>query len=806
MEEENFKYNAFISYRHNDLDKFVAESLHKQIETYKMPEAVTKKYNITDNNFRRVFRDQDELPLSSSLEDPIIEALKSSKFLIVICSPRLKESKWCKKEIENYIKFHGRENVLCVLVEGEPADSFPEILQYKEEKTITKSGKTKTIKVPCEPLAMDVRGNSKKEIYKNIKNELIRVIAPLYNLDYDDIKRRHEERELKRKANIFKIAALACLLFAIYSFFLFSRIYISSEKLKYDQSLNLAKEARESLLNDDRPNAILKSYQSITKYNNTSMPITSNGLYELTDSLGLYYVDQYFYPYSQLNTLGVVENIKRNNEKNYLLSYDTSGELVLWDLLTEKRVVTLTDTERYFYIDCYTFIGNDKFAYISDKKEVIIMDVNGNLIKKLSFNIYPSSLSSSSDGKYIEIDNSEQVFIYETTNFDLVTSFQVPKGSQMCDKRSFDQKSENFIYSYKEKYSSSSNNLKVVAYNLKSKKNISSINISSYKVYNMIFENDNLLLATEKKSGSSYDVIITKYNYKTGKIHFQKVYKNDTYDNIEINVLTPSNKTILFVGTAFSYLLDYNTGKQIRQYSFSSRVVNILPFEDEYYAVFSANGNLNRVETKNINSTFVQYNPVYTNLFNCHLSNYREFVGTKAGYLTYVSQENRIIIYNTYKNDDIKETTYEKRKFEYVKTSDAYDLAKEYNNKKKNLMNNVIYSDDKEYLFIAYKDNMVEVYKTDTKELINEIQIPDSTVFLNYYVGKTKNGEHILKGAYGYIFNKDFELIAKVPNLYDYHDEKLILYVASPEKYYEMKIYTKEEIIQKGKEYLEKNK
>ena len=130
MNDDKFKYNAFISYRHTDIDKFVAENLHRLIETYIMPKSVVEKYNINDNNFRRVFRDEDELPLAANLEDPIIEALKESNFLIVICSPRLKESIWCKKEIENFIKIHGRNRILCVLVEGEPKESFPEILQY----------------------------------------------------------------------------------------------------------------------------------------------------------------------------------------------------------------------------------------------------------------------------------------------------------------------------------------------------------------------------------------------------------------------------------------------------------------------------------------------------------------------------------------------------------------------------------------------------------------------------------------------------------------------------------------------------
>ena len=126
MKEKNFKYDAFISYRHCELDKYVAENLHRILESYDLPKNIKEKLNITGKSIKRVFRDQEELPLSSNLEDPIIDALKESKYLIVICSPRLKESMWCKKEIETFKKLRGRKNIFCVLVEGEPKDSFPQ--------------------------------------------------------------------------------------------------------------------------------------------------------------------------------------------------------------------------------------------------------------------------------------------------------------------------------------------------------------------------------------------------------------------------------------------------------------------------------------------------------------------------------------------------------------------------------------------------------------------------------------------------------------------------------------------------------
>ena len=285
--EKKYKYDAFISYRHCDLDKFVAENLHRLLETYKMPKAVVEKFNIDDNNVRRVFRDQEELPLASNLEKPIIQALKESNFLIVICSPRLKESIWCRKEIENFIKFHGRSRILCVLIEKEPADSFPEELLYEEVETKV-NGKIVKEKVSCEPLAMDVRGNNKKEVYSKMKSELIRLIAPMYNLDYDDIKRRHEERELKKKVRLFKIITLVSVLFAVYSFLLFFKIFTSNNQLKKDQAISLANQAEELLLNDNRNASLDYSYKSLTKYGKTS-----KGIYELTETIAQSKVNSY---------------------------------------------------------------------------------------------------------------------------------------------------------------------------------------------------------------------------------------------------------------------------------------------------------------------------------------------------------------------------------------------------------------------------------------------------------------------------------------------------------------------------------
>ena len=88
-------YVAFISYRHKPLDKQAAEMIQRRIESYKVPKEFREK--VGGERLGMVFRDEDELPASSSLSDSITYALDHSRYLIVICTPDLPQSKWCEQ-------------------------------------------------------------------------------------------------------------------------------------------------------------------------------------------------------------------------------------------------------------------------------------------------------------------------------------------------------------------------------------------------------------------------------------------------------------------------------------------------------------------------------------------------------------------------------------------------------------------------------------------------------------------------------------------------------------------------------------
>ena len=78
------KYNAFISYKHSDLDNRVASEIQRQLERFKIPKSI--KESTKTNKINRIFRDKEELTLTSDLSATIENALSNSDHLIVICS------------------------------------------------------------------------------------------------------------------------------------------------------------------------------------------------------------------------------------------------------------------------------------------------------------------------------------------------------------------------------------------------------------------------------------------------------------------------------------------------------------------------------------------------------------------------------------------------------------------------------------------------------------------------------------------------------------------------------------------------
>ena len=176
------------------------------IENFGIPASIRKEKGIS--KMGRVFRDQEELPLSSDLGNDIHVALEHSEWLIVICSPRLLQSRWCLEEIQYFISLGKQDHILTVLVEGEPSESFPEVLCYRE---------IDGVRIPKEPLAADVRSDTIEGSLKILKTEKLRILAPMLDVRFDDLRQRARARRRRIIAGFVSVAFILLTGFLTYA-------------------------------------------------------------------------------------------------------------------------------------------------------------------------------------------------------------------------------------------------------------------------------------------------------------------------------------------------------------------------------------------------------------------------------------------------------------------------------------------------------------------------------------------------------------------------------------------------------------
>lgn len=254
--EKQWEYDAFISYRHLPLDMAVAENTQKLLENYRAPHSLKK---INKRRIERIFRDQAELPTSGDLDNALQRALHASRFLIVVLSRHLKESKWCMEEIKSFKEAHdGKiDHILPILVDGEPDDSIPDILRHETRKIVHEDGTEEMAEVEIEPLCCDVRANSTKGALKKLKTEFLRLAAPMLEVGYDDLYQRHM-RVKRRKATIITTSTIVLLLSVISVISYFSyQTYQAQQQYQSNLVDNYAKLGAVQITDGDWEQAIM---------------------------------------------------------------------------------------------------------------------------------------------------------------------------------------------------------------------------------------------------------------------------------------------------------------------------------------------------------------------------------------------------------------------------------------------------------------------------------------------------------------------------------------------------------------------
>lgn len=633
MSLENQKYDAFISYRHSDVDSFVAKKLHLELEKFRLPKSLIAEKKMQKTKIDRVFRDKEELPLSNDLNDPLYNALANSEYLLVICTPRLPESEWCRKEITTFIELHGREKIFLILAEGEPEESFPKELLFEEIKTTDESGNETIIQKTIEPLAADVRGKNASEIKKKIQEEVIRIAAPMFHLNYDDLKQRHREQKQKQILFVSLLCSGLCLLLG--SFFISTALQIRAQskqiekqnqeitalmaeleeqynQIRIDYGRNIS-EASSTLLKQGNRLEAMYLARSVMPDNdkNADLPFVAEAQYALSDALYIYEDGNCFRPIKNFNVDTKISDVTISDDNTKMIILDEYNRIWVWNLVTNEMLFQ----SDILTILNYEIVGNSVFYTSNDCLYEYNINTNQNILisEKAFFGF------TNQDGTlytYIKYNEQERKFYLvcaeeKTDKILFETKVEIDSNTIMCT---------NFIGAFND-----------------DNRSLLFIDYSRTGINYMLFDVASGNCIVTKKETNDNTLIYTCCQYRNGAYYFNySAYNSSTYDSRisrikcfdaltlditwdkEVNNFIKKIKAfeienqnyLIGVGAESLVLLDSQNGELIQVYSFDTLVVdNFYVLKDGSIVFFQYDGMpiiymIETNETRELNSWF----------------------------------------------------------------------------------------------------------------------------------------------------------------------------------------------------------
>ena len=462
------EYVAFISYRHTELDKKVAKKVHYMIEHYVIP----KELRGPDGNKRlgKVFRDEEELPVSSNLSQSIETALDHSKFLIVICTPNLPKSLWCEREIKYFIEKHGRENVVGILVDGTPEESFPKPMT----QAIDLDEEGNEVIREVEPLAANLTDVHHRYQESRLRKEAVRLYAALLRCPFDSLWQR-EKRQKMRKAMAFMALGMVIALAFGVSIWMKNLQILAINKQVIEQSEKISQQNDEIKAQYDeiqKKNADLRRNEAAALINGGELQYDSGNVkdaaasairavaskegreayaaeaeYLLNRSLGAGAYDNWFRTVLSIEQETAVESLVVSDDGSRVFSWDDDGYVrcfssedgtLLWkgDTKDDGYHVYYADRQRMYYLKEHGILlvcsgnvvaalsledgsmvwshdpgSNVKvdFAILSeDKKTLAVIDSLGTVIEKQTPKLVTIDVSTGKTKQEIELPELEE--------------------------------------------------------------------------------------------------------------------------------------------------------------------------------------------------------------------------------------------------------------------------------------------------------------------------------------------------------------------------------------------------------------
>ena len=186
-------------------DAATAKTLCDSLQRYRLPGGVTVD---PEADYRNIVLDVS----GSALDDDVRALLDNSSFLVLLCSPEVRSHRGILDRLDHFRARQGSDHIIAVLVDGEPAVSFPE--NFTEQKLVRHIMPDMSVVERVEniePIAADLRGDTAAKKRTALRYETVRITASVLGLHPDALEQRHRARRKRAVAAVLALVGAVSL-------------------------------------------------------------------------------------------------------------------------------------------------------------------------------------------------------------------------------------------------------------------------------------------------------------------------------------------------------------------------------------------------------------------------------------------------------------------------------------------------------------------------------------------------------------------------------------------------------------------
>jgi WD40 repeat protein len=201
-------YDGFISYRHSPKQTSIVSAIQEALHRFAKPFWKLRAL--------RLYRDESNLSARPDLWGEIVEALDSSRYLLLVASPEVTKSKWVHRETEHWLVDRSNRNLIILLTDGEIA--WDDARGQFDPSRTTAIPDPLLTNLKTEPLYVDLRWAGEPDVQLTMSNPrfadvVATIAAELHGKSKDELAgidvREHRRWQWVRNAGVSAISLLA---------------------------------------------------------------------------------------------------------------------------------------------------------------------------------------------------------------------------------------------------------------------------------------------------------------------------------------------------------------------------------------------------------------------------------------------------------------------------------------------------------------------------------------------------------------------------------------------------------------------